>query len=94
MLDLRTGDRIGSGAKPTSWRLELFKKRLEEVQKQPFQIKDLKINGNDVMKMLKIKPGPKVGEILNKLFDQVVEGKIKNEKNLLKSWLTHHALDK
>ncbi|KXK09833.1 MAG: CCA-adding enzyme [Microgenomates bacterium OLB23] len=26
MLDLRTGDRIGSGAKPTSWRTELFKK--------------------------------------------------------------------
>ena len=83
MLDLRTGDRIGSGAKPTSWRTELFKKRLEEVQKQPFQIKDLKISGNDVMKALKIKPGPKVGEILKKLFDQVVEGKIKNERLIL-----------
>ena len=94
MLDLRTGDRIGSGAKPTSWRLELFKKRLEEVQKQPFKVSDLKIDGNDVMKILKIKPGPKVGEVLNKLFDQVVEGKIKNEKDLLKSWLIHHALDK
>ena len=28
MLDLRTGDRIGSGATPTSWRFELFKKRI------------------------------------------------------------------
>ncbi|KKP61069.1 MAG: hypothetical protein UR54_C0005G0001, partial [Candidatus Roizmanbacteria bacterium GW2011_GWA2_34_18] len=78
--DLRTADRIGSGATPTSWRLDLFKKRLIEVQKQPFQIKDLKIDGNDVMKILKLKPGPKVGEILKKLFDRVVDKKLKNEK--------------
>ena len=88
MLDLRTGDRIGSGAKPTSWRNELFKKRLEEVQKQPFQIKDLKIDVNDFMKLLKIKPGPKIGSILKKLFDKVSEGKIKNEKQALLDQLT------
>ncbi|MFA5770435.1 MAG: CCA tRNA nucleotidyltransferase [Patescibacteria group bacterium] len=83
MLDLRTADRIGSGATPTSWRTELFKKRLEEVQKQPFSIKDLKINGLDVMKILKIKPGPKIGEVLKNLFNQVVDKKIKNEKQAL-----------
>lgn len=83
MLDLRIADRIGSGATPTSWRTELFKKRLGEVQKQPFQIKDLKIDGRDVMKILKIKPGPKIGEVLQKLFDQVVEGKIKNKRQIL-----------
>jgi len=88
ILDLRTGDRIGSGAKPTSWRNELFKKRLIEVQKQPFQIKDLKISGNDVMKTLKIKPGPKVGKILKELFDNVIEGKIKNEKQALLDHIT------
>ncbi len=88
MLDLRTGDRIGSGATPTSWRLDLFKKRLIEVQKQPFQIKDLKINGNDIMKMLKIKPGPKIGRILKQLFDQVVEGKVKNEKQALLDYIS------
>lgn len=88
MLDLRLADRIGSGATPTSWRTELFKKRLEEVQKQPFQIKDLKIDGLDVMKILKIKPGPKVGEILKKLFDLVVEGKLKNEKKALQEYVS------
>lgn len=83
MLDLRTGDRIGSGSTPTSWRLDLFKKRLIEVQKEPFKITDLKISGTDVMKTLKLKPGPKVGEVLKKLFDKVVEGKVKNEKEAL-----------
>jgi len=83
MLDLRTGDRIGSGATPTSWRLELFKKRIEEVQKEPFKVTDLKINGQDVMKILNIEPGPKVGEVLNSLFNQVVDGKLKNEQEEL-----------
>src|SRR3989339_737403 len=88
MLDLRTADRIGSGATPTSWRTELFKKRLEEVQQQPFQIKDLKIDGKDVMKILKIKHGPKVGEVLQKLFDQVVEGKVKNDNIDLQDYVS------
>ena len=88
MLYLRTGDRIGSGAKPTSWRLEVFKKRLIAVQKQPFTVTDLKIDGHDVMKILKIKPGKKVGEILRVLFGQVVEKKLKNERKVLLSQLS------
>ena len=35
------------------------------------------------MKELNIKPGPKVGEILEELFNQVVEKKIPNEKKAL-----------
>lgn len=87
MIDLRIADRLGGGARETSWRLEEFKKRLIEVQKQPFTVHDLKITGHDVMKELKIKPGPKVGEILNSLFDEVVEDKIENNKEALLSKL-------
>lgn len=87
MLALRVADRLGGGATETSWRLEEFKKRLIEVQKEPFTIKDLKIDGNDVMKELNLKPGPKVGEILEKLFDEVVKKKIPNEKESLLSRL-------
>ena len=83
MLALRVGDRLGGGARETSWRLEEFKKRLVEVQKQPFSIKDLKVNGKDVMKVLKIKSGPKVGEVLEKIFNEVVEKKLPNEKEIL-----------
>ena len=83
MLDLRVGDRLGCGARETSWRLEEFKKRLIEVQKQPFTVHDLKITGHDVMKELNIKPGPKVGEILQKIFNDVVEKIIPNEKSVL-----------
>lgn len=83
MLALRTGDRLGGGAAETSWRLEEFKKRLLEVQKQPFSVHDLKIDGSDVMKVLDIKPGPKVGQILNQIFKKVEEKQIENEREIL-----------
>jgi tRNA nucleotidyltransferase/poly(A) polymerase len=86
MLALRVADRLGGGARETSWRLEEFKKRLIEVQKQPFSVRDLKIDGNDVMKELKLKPGPEVGKILEDLFEKVVNKEIENErKSLLES---------
>jgi putative nucleotidyltransferase with HDIG domain len=87
MLALRTGDRLGGGAAETSWRMELFKKRLEEVQKQPFTVADLKINGFDVMKELNVKPGPIIGKVLNDLFAEVEAEKLKNDRDLLLSHL-------
>lgn len=83
MLALRIGDRLGGGASETSWRLELFKKRLEEVQKQPFSVTDLKIDGNDVMKELGVKPGPIIGKLLNQLFTEVEAGTLANERETL-----------
>jgi tRNA nucleotidyltransferase/poly(A) polymerase len=83
MLELRRADRIGSGAKETSWRTELFKKRLIEVQKIPFSIKDLKISGQDVMEILQIPPSPKVGEVLNIIFSEVDDEKLVNDRELL-----------
>ncbi len=83
MLALRVGDRLGGGARETSWRLEKFKKRLIEVQKQPFSVTDLKINGNDVMKILGLKPGPEVGQVLDQIFEEVVEKKTLNEREVL-----------
>jgi tRNA nucleotidyltransferase (CCA-adding enzyme) len=83
MLALRTGDRLGGGARETSWRLEEFKKRLLEVQKQPFSVTDLKINGNDIMKIKGVPSGPAVGKYLNKIFADVVEKGLPNERNKL-----------
>lgn len=83
MIALRRGDRLGSGAKETSWRWELFKKRLTEVQTQPFSVKDLKVDGKDVMDILKIKPSRKVGEVLDALFAEVEKDVKLNEREIL-----------
>ena len=86
MLAVRVADRLGGGTvKAVSWRMEDFKKRIKDVLKKPFSISDLKINGNDIMKELKIKPGPKVGEILEKLFKEVQDDSSKNTKEYLLS---------
>lgn len=89
MIDLRIGDRLGSGtATAESWRLKLFKKRIEEqLAPAPFSINDLAVDGNDIMKELGIKPSKKVGEILQKLFEEVDEDLSKNNRQYLLSRL-------
>lgn len=85
MMDLRVGDRLGGGTQTAqSWRLKLFKEKVEkQLKPAPFSINDLKINGNDIMKELNIKPGPIVGEILNTIFEEVDEDLSKNNKDFL-----------
>lgn len=85
MMDLRIGDRLGGGTQTAeSWRLKLFKKRIEEqLAPKPFSIEDMTIDGHDVMAQLNIKPGPKVGKILNRLFEEVDEDLSKNNREYL-----------
>lgn len=84
MFDLRIGDRLGGGcATATSWRLRKFMERTIEVQKHTPSVADLKVNGNDVMKVLGIGPGPKVGQILNTLFEEITDDPTKNTREYL-----------
>jgi tRNA nucleotidyltransferase (CCA-adding enzyme) len=85
-IQLRICDRLGMGrpkAKP--YKLMELEKRLEEVQLDPISVKMLKINGADLMKLLKIKPGPKIGLLLDALLAEVLENpKLNNKKYLNK----------
>lgn len=86
MFDLRIGDRLGGGtAKAVSWRMEEYKKRIQQVLHKPFSVTDLKVNGADVMEVLQIKPGKEVGVILDKLFQEVLEDSSKNNRDYLLS---------
>ncbi|MBI2314907.1 HD domain-containing protein [Candidatus Daviesbacteria bacterium] len=84
MMAVRVGDRLGGGTqKAISWRMEEFQKRIKEVLKKPFSISDLKVTGNDVMEVLNIKPGPKVGKVLEQLFKEVSEDSSRNTEEYL-----------
>lgn len=85
MLELRRADRVGSGARETSWRTEDFKKRLQQVQEKPFTVHDLTVNGSDVMQILNLKPSREVGEILSSIYNEVVENNLPNNRDLLLS---------
>jgi len=73
ILDLREGDRLGSGAAKTSWRLEEMKQRMIEQLHQPMDVTDLAINGHDLITELSLVPGPLIGNILASLFEQVLD---------------------
>lgn len=85
ILNLREADRLGSGARKTSWRLEEMKERMREQLNQPFSIKDLAVNGTDLMSELQISPGPQLGELLQQLFELVLEDPNLNTKEELLS---------
>jgi poly(A) polymerase/tRNA nucleotidyltransferase (CCA-adding enzyme) len=76
MFALRHADRLGGAATETSWRTELFKKRVAELLIEPFTVKD-------VMKILNIKPSRQVGDILDALFEKVVNKEIENDREVL-----------
>jgi len=87
-IQLRIGDRLGMGrpkAKP--YKLMELEKRLHEVQLDPISVKCLKVNGDDIMNLLKIKPGPKIGLLLNALLAEVLEDPQKNKKTYLQKRL-------
>ena len=83
MINLRIGDRLGGGSKTTSWRLMEFQKRIGEQLFEPMEVSDMAVNGQDVMEILNIKPGPKIGQVLNILFEEVLEDTSKNKREYL-----------
>lgn len=83
ILDLREADRLGSNARKTSWRLEEMKQRMIEQLHQPMQVRDLAIDGNDLMTKFNLKPGPILGTILNYLLELVLENSDLNDKEIL-----------
>jgi tRNA nucleotidyltransferase (CCA-adding enzyme) len=84
LIDVRIADRLGSGVpKAVPYKLRHFKFMVEKVSQDPISVKQLKINGNDLMEKLKISPGPKIGAILDVLLAKVIEEPKLNEKETL-----------
>lgn len=83
ILDLREADRLGSGARKTSWRLEEMKERMNQQLNQPFDVNDLAIDGDNLINDLQLQPGPQFKEILQQLLEIVLEEPEKNNKDFL-----------
>jgi len=84
LIDLRVGDRLGSGVpKAVPYKLRHFKYMVDKISSDPLSVKMLKVNGNDLMKDLKLKPGPMLGAILDVLLSEVIDSPEKNKKESL-----------
>ena len=85
LIDVRIADRLGSGvAKAVPYKLRHFKFMVEKVSHDAISVKQLAINGNDLIQDLKIQPGPKIGAILDVMLAEVIDDqKLNNKKDLL-----------
>jgi poly(A) polymerase/tRNA nucleotidyltransferase (CCA-adding enzyme) len=84
LIDLRVADRLGSGTpKAKPYKLRHLEYMMEKVQHDPISVKNLEINGNDLMKELNLEPSPKIGAILEVLLAEVIEDPKLNKQKLL-----------
>ena len=86
LFALRRADNIGSGARsPRMYALEALWERVQEEIRtaSAFSLRDLAIDGTDVMQALGIPQGPEVGRILSELFELVTDDPTLNTRERL-----------
>lgn len=92
LLKLRRADIMGQNSKYIKeWLCKIDK--IDEIlhnvlnNNECFSIKMLALNGEDILKILNIKPGKQVGVILNSVLDAIIDGKLANNKNEIEKWV-------
>ena len=86
LIHVRMAERKGSGVpKARPYRLRHLEYMLDKVADDPITTSMLKYNGNDIMKDFDLKPGRKIGLLLNALLSEVLDDPEKNTKAILKS---------
>jgi poly(A) polymerase/tRNA nucleotidyltransferase (CCA-adding enzyme) len=85
LIKVREADRIGSGVpKARPYRLRHLLFMIDKVNSDPISVKNLKINGNDLMTNLNLSPSKRIGYLLNILLEKVLDNpKLNNKEKLL-----------
>ena len=86
LFKLRYIDRVASGKKRgNSQAMSNLERRIRGVREEDerVKVKDLMINGDDIMDIFSLEEGPLIGSILDKLLKIVLESPEKNDRSLL-----------
>lgn len=84
LLDVRKCDRIGSGRpKEQPFRFRKYASMVEEALRDPISVGMLKIDGARVMEVARETPGPRIGNILHALLEEVLDDPTKNNPEYL-----------
>jgi len=83
LMNVRECDRVGMKKKEAPYRLRKYFAMIEEALHDPISVGQLKIDGGDLIKDVGIKPGPRMGWILNALLEEVLDDSSKNDKGHL-----------
>jgi putative nucleotidyltransferase with HDIG domain len=79
LMAVRVADRLGSGVyKDKPYKLVELERRIEYVQTDPISTSMLAIDGNNLMEKFKLPPGAKVGVLLHRLLDDVLDDPQRN----------------
>jgi len=84
LIYLRRADKIGNGVDVNldDWE-KLLERVYAELQGGSFSIKDLNLNGKDLINKLQLKQGPQLGKTLDHLLNHVLENPELNKKDIL-----------
>ena len=95
LLDLQRADAVAKtlSCAQRAVELDVFERALSDelARGTAFRVRDLAIGGGDVMRALGIAPGPRVGETLSALLDDVIYGRVENSRDALLAWLHEKA---
>ena len=87
LLRLREADRLGSGNRKDkeSKAIPKLLARIEKIieEENAITVKDLKIDGNDLINEFNLNPGPLIGKILNYLLDLILDEPELNNREFL-----------
>ncbi|MBI2415331.1 MAG: HD domain-containing protein [Candidatus Kerfeldbacteria bacterium] len=84
LMAVRIADRLGSGVqKDKPFKLLELERRIEYVQQDPISTSSLAIDGNDIMRDFGLLPGAKVGVVLHRLLDEVMDDPTRNTMEYL-----------
>ncbi|MEW5875200.1 MAG: HDIG domain-containing metalloprotein [Candidatus Zixiibacteriota bacterium] len=85
LLNLRRADVVAQGKGGTTEDVDELEARItnEINKKSPFGLKDLAVNGGDLMRELSLSPGPIIGRILNHLLEIVLDDPERNDAVIL-----------
>lgn len=84
LMNIRECDRVGMKKVEAPYRLRKYHAMIEECLRDPISVGQLKIDGNYLMNEMQMKPGPRMGWILNALLEEVLDDPKKNEIEILK----------
>ncbi len=84
LIKLRIAERKGSGVpKAEPYRLRHLQFLVEKAAREPISVSQLAVRGGDIMTAFNLKPGPRIGGILNALLAEVLDDPGRNNKEYL-----------
>ncbi len=91
LFDLQRADTIGSAPPFNFSELDAMQAGINHIyyEKPPMKVKDLAVNGNDLMG-IGFKPGPEMGRVLEALLKLVLDDPKKNDRNILLNHAIKH----